>query len=113
MIRTIHLEVADNYTSNGFLVAFERFTARRELLTIVYSDNKTNFQGADNELTKRIREILRDLELQNHFASDEIFWRFISLAAPRFGGLWEAGVKSVKFYLKRIIGDFTPTFEKF
>ncbi|XP_071581646.1 uncharacterized protein [Temnothorax nylanderi] len=111
--RAIHLEVADDYTSDGFLAAFNRFTARRGLPAIIYSDNGTNFQGADKELTRRIREILRDPDIQNHFASDEISWNFIPPAAPQFGGLWEAGVKSVKFHLKRILGDFTPTFAEF
>lgn len=32
--------------------------------------------------------------------------------APNFGGLWEAGVKSTKFHLKRVIGDSTLTFEE-
>ncbi|XP_075990187.1 uncharacterized protein LOC142985830 [Anticarsia gemmatalis] len=35
--------------------------------------------------------------------------RFIS---PNFGGLWEAGIKSVKHHLKRVVGDSTLTFEE-
>jgi len=34
-------------------------------------------------------------------------------AAPHQGGLWEAGVKSVKFHLKRVIGAHVLTFEEF
>lgn len=33
-------------------------------------------------------------------------------AAPHFGGMWEAGVKSVKKYLFKILGNLTPTSEK-
>jgi len=33
-------------------------------------------------------------------------------ASPHFGGLWEAGVKSVKHHLKRCIGYHTLTFEE-
>ncbi|KMQ88057.1 hypothetical protein RF55_12524 [Lasius niger] len=89
------------------------FTARRGFPSVVYSDNGNNFQGADRELTKRIREILRDTDLQNRFALEKINWHFIPPAAPQFGGLWEAGVKSVKHHLRRILEEFTPTFEEF
>ncbi|KMQ87354.1 hypothetical protein RF55_13373 [Lasius niger] len=106
-------EEADDYSTNCFLATFDRFTARRGLPSAVYSDNGTNFQGADRELTRRIREILRDTDLQNRFASEEINWHFIPPATPQFGGLWEAGVKSVKHHLRRILGEFTPTFEEF
>jgi len=34
-------------------------------------------------------------------------------SAPHFGVKWEAGVKSVKFHLKRIIGDTLLTYEEF
>ena len=33
-----------------------------------------------------------------------IKWSFISPSAPHFGGLWESGVRSVKFHLRRVIG---------
>lgn len=33
-------------------------------------------------------------------------------AAPHFGGIWEAGVKSVKTHLKHILINKTPTFEE-
>lgn len=35
-----------------------------------------------------------------------------SAACAHFGGLWEAGVKSTKHHLRRILGDQTPTYEE-
>jgi len=105
--------VADDGTTQGFLAAFDRFSARRGLPSTVYSDNGTNFKGAERELRDLHRRVLRDPDLQNRFASEEIAWQFIPPAAPQFGGLWEAGVKSVKFHLRRIMGKFTPSFEEF
>ncbi len=41
-----------------------------------------------------------------------IEWHTIPPLSPHFGGLWEAGVRSVKFHLKRVIGNHNLTFEE-
>ncbi|XP_029157307.1 uncharacterized protein LOC114929792 [Nylanderia fulva] len=109
----LHLELVSDYTSESFLAAFDRFVSRRGLPLCVYSDNGTNFKGAENKLKSQLRQVTSDINFKNIFASDEITWKFIPPGAPHFGGLWEAGVKSVKFHLKRIIGEFKLTYEKF
>lgn len=39
-------------------------------------------------------------------------WKFIPAYSPHFGGIWEAGVKSAKFHLKRVLGNALLTFEE-
>jgi len=48
--KAIHLECVEDYATTGFLAAFRRFVSRRGLPSHLYSDNGTNFRGADREL---------------------------------------------------------------
>lgn len=105
--KAIHLETVEDYSTTGFLAAFNRFVSRRGLPSHIYSDNGTNFHGADRELRNHFRSVSLDPALQVALANDQIQWHFIPAAAPHFGGLWEAGVKSFKFHLKRVIGSRT------
>ncbi|XP_029157998.1 uncharacterized protein LOC114930404 [Nylanderia fulva] len=89
------------------------FSARRGIPSDLYSDNATTYQGADRELVTAIRQTQADVDLQAKFASKPVQWHFIPPSAPHFGGMWEAGVKSVKHHLRRILGSCTPTVEEF
>ncbi|XP_018309970.1 uncharacterized protein [Mycetomoellerius zeteki] len=46
----IHLEVATDYSTEGFIAAYKRFTSRRGLCSTITSDCGTNLAGADAEL---------------------------------------------------------------
>ncbi|XP_066598844.1 uncharacterized protein [Prorops nasuta] len=113
--RAIHLEVVSDMTTVGFLGALSRFIGRRGIPTNVYSDNGTNFIGANNEL-KQLYVLFNSESFHNevnHFAlRKHISWHFIPPLTPHFGGMWEAGVKSFKHHFKRVIGDRLTTFEE-
>ncbi|XP_072933756.1 uncharacterized protein [Epargyreus clarus] len=59
--------------------------------------------AAERRLIQNITEAL---------ANNYCEWHFIPPHSPNFGGLWEAGVKSVKHHLKKVIGNSTLTFEE-
>ncbi|KAL3105740.1 hypothetical protein niasHT_020901 [Heterodera trifolii] len=59
VIRAVHLEVADDCTATEFLRTFRRFSSRRGLPSLMWSDNCTNFiAGAECIKEEWRREIL-------------------------------------------------------
>lgn len=97
--RAIHLELVADYSTASFLNAYSRFCAHRGFPQSMYSDNGTTFVGADRELTAAYYAALRDPNFQNQTATDCVTWNFLPPAATHFGGIWEAGVRSVKHHL--------------
>lgn len=109
--KAIHIEAVSDMTTNAFIAAFRRFTARRGKCSHIYSDNGTTFVGANKVLEAEFRQSFEQNPVEA-LAAEGIQWHFIPPASPHFGGLWEAGVKSIKYHLKRVIGDQTLTFEE-
>ncbi|XP_031781370.1 uncharacterized protein LOC116416580 [Nasonia vitripennis] len=52
VVRAVHIEVVSDLSTAAFLAAFRRFTARRGLCRMVFSDNGTNFKGTAIEIDK-------------------------------------------------------------
>ncbi|XP_076246269.1 uncharacterized protein LOC143186476 [Calliopsis andreniformis] len=111
--KAVHLEVVGDMTTETFIAALKRFVARRGICRNIYSDNGTNFVGADNELTQLHRELQTDAKVQRWLADKEIAWHFIPALSPNFGGLWEAAVRSFKHHIKRVVGEQLFTLEEF
>lgn len=111
-VKAVHIELVNDYSTATFIAAYHRFIARRDLLNSLHSDNGTNFHGADQELREAYFKAIRDPEFLSQLATDMVAWHFLPPSAPHFGGLWEAGIRSIKSHLKRYIGHHTLTFEE-
>ncbi|XP_071638452.1 uncharacterized protein [Temnothorax longispinosus] len=113
--KAVHIELVSDLTSNAFIGALKRFSARRGKPACIYSDNGTTFVGAQGQL-KEFFEFFNDNQTQSeirHFLRDQnTSWNFIPPNAPHVGGLWEAAVKSAKYHLNRIVGKAHLTFEE-
>lgn len=111
--KAIHLELVGDLSTDSFIGAFKRFVARRGRCGHLWSDRGTNFVGASKELQAMWTNTKLEMptDLINLLAEDGTQWHFIPPYSPNFGGLWEAGVKSVKYHLNRIL-TATLTFEE-
>ena len=114
-VKAVHLEAVSDLTSEAFLATLCRFIARRGYPSLIWSDNGTNFVGANREL-RELREFITQQKtgriLSEFCTSHKIEWRFIPEHGPNFGGLWEAAVKSTKKHLMSIVGNVKLTFQE-
>ncbi|XP_045502155.1 uncharacterized protein LOC123699276 [Colias croceus] len=112
--RAIHIEAVTDLTAKGFIAAFRRFTSRRGRCQDLFSDNGTNFVGADKHLREMFDSAKSSLpnEIAELLTLEFTTWHFIPPQSPNFGGIWEAGVRCAKNHLKRVIGDSILTYEE-
>ena len=112
--KAVHLEAVSDLTSQACIAALRRFVSRRGCPETIYSDNGSNFVGAQSEILA-LQELLRNQHedsLQAAAAGLQLKWNFIPPRAPHFGGLWEAAVKSAKKHLRRTMGNSVLTYEE-
>lgn len=112
--KAVHIELVGDLSAERFLMAYERFAARRGKCSEIFSDNGSNFVLGKKLLDKDCRAAIKEGSelLKNLLVDQQTKWRNIPPLSPHHGGLWEAGVKSMKFHLIRVLGDTVLTFEE-
>ncbi len=113
--KAVHIELCADLTTEEFMAAFHRFTARRGTPLHPFSDNGTNFIGAHNEI-KQIKKLLSSPStakaISHEATRTSLQWHFSPPRAPHHGGLWEAGVKSMKTLLRKRMSSYLLTFNE-
>lgn len=113
--KAVHLEIVSDMSSSAFLAALRRMVARRGMPHHIYSDQGTNFVGANRLLQENyedMQQIFNDSFLAE-VTEMNIQWHFNAPSWPSAGGLWERAVRSLKFHLKRVVGEQRLTFEEY
>ncbi|XP_067208465.1 uncharacterized protein [Linepithema humile] len=99
--KAVYIELVSDLSSEGFLNALKRFMGRRGKPSSIFSDNGTNFVGANREL-KELYDLFNKEEFQHcimkETANNVISWHFIQPHAPHFGGLWEKIFQTIVSY---------------
>ena len=98
IFRAVHFELTTSLSTECFLEAFRRFTARRGRTSDVYTDNGKNFVGMGN-LLKAINWG-RVVEVSN---IQKIKWHFSPPTAAWWGGFWERVVGVLKRLLRKVL----------
>lgn len=114
LTKAIQIELVSDLSTDKFILALHRFVARRGKPRLICSDNGTNFVGASrkiSEMSRFINNKANQCKIIDSAHNEGIRWKFIPPRAPHFGGLREAGVKSIKNHLRKVIGSQVLSFE--
>ena len=99
--RCIHLELAEDLSTDAFINALRRFIARRREPDVFYSDNGTNLVGAYRVLKDAIDQ-LNQKSVEKFCVKRNITWKFNPPGASHMGGVWEILIRSVRRILNKI-----------
>lgn len=112
--KAMYIELVSDMSADSFIAALRRTVARRGQIKNMFSDNGTNFVGANRilqELSQSEKEAFEQM-LAEELAKREITWHFSPPGSPHFNGLVEAAVKTTKTHLIKAIGTAKLTFEE-
>ena len=101
--RAVQVEIVTSMDTSSCAMGIERFVSRRGTPAMIWSDNGTNFIGAEKELRESI-EKWNVVNIAAELAHKDIKWRFNPPSEPHQCGIWERLVRSFKRVLYTILG---------
>ena len=108
--RAIHLEIAENYSTDAFLSALKRFVSIRGFPGTLHSDNGTQLTSANKQL-KDITKSFDMSKIKNFGSNEGMTWSFNKAGdAPWLNASCESIIKLVKKGLVMSMGDSVLTF---
>ena len=85
-IRAIHIEISQDLSTDSFIQAVCRFVSGRGPPREPFSDNGTNFKGAEVEL-KQALEAWNEERIRDQMRAKGINWHFFPPSASHTGGV--------------------------
>ncbi|XP_058474048.1 uncharacterized protein LOC131446677 [Solea solea] len=109
--RALHADIVEDLSTDGFLKAYQRFTALRGHPRKLWSDQGTNFVGAKPAL-KELYEFLNNIDKDQvqkkaTAAGTDWSWVFHPADSPHRNGAAEAAVHTLKRALKGVESHLT------
>ena len=101
--RAVHFEVVPSMDTSSCVMGIERFAARRDTPSVLWSDNGTNFIASDKELLQNVRSWKQQF-LAESLVKKGMKWKFNPPSAPHYGGAWERLVRSFKHVFYAVLG---------
>lgn len=84
--KAVHLEAVSSLSTSSFIIALRRFVARRGVPADVFSDNGTNFVGAEKEILTLLRSREHQQQLSDEMTANSIQFTFIPPSSPHKRG---------------------------
>ena len=107
--RAVHLELVTSNSTRDFLMALKRFSSIRGYPQVIWTDNASQFQAAQKELTDVIPN---SPNLQAEVAKLGVEWKFTPPYSSHQGGIWESIVKAVKMPFRKVLRRRAVTIEE-
>ena len=101
--RAVHVDIVTSMDTSSCVMGVEQFVSCRGTPAMIWSDNGTNFIGAEKELRESI-EKWNVVNIAAELALKGKKWRFNPPSASHQGGIWESLVPSFKRVLYTILG---------
>ena len=108
--KAVHFETVDSLSTDSTLMAITRFQSRRGHVRKFFSDNCTNFVGANRALEEQQNWIDHDT-ISQKLAIRGTQWRFNTPCDPSAGGVWERNIRTAKSILHSLLQQQTPRHE--
>ena len=100
------MDIVPDLTTSTFIRSLKRFCARRGLPHKILSDNGKTFKAA----AKVVRSIVDQQDVKRYLSQIDVKWYFN--LEKWWGGIFERMIKSVKRYLRKMIGQAKLTYDE-
>ena len=111
LTRGVFIDIATDYSTDGFLLVFRRFVSLRGYPAKIFSDPGSQLKQASKELNEMFQQFEWD-RIKEVGARNGLEWIFSPADASWYNGCCEALIRSVKKCIYHAIGDAKVTFSE-